>query len=135
LRQLAKNLLANESAVARLMAAVEADPKKVAEHSEGGVAKTAITAIADAKEVGRKADEKSGEERPWSQPVNGLKARLSFERSKDYKGSSSIWTYMELWYYDARHDTLTIPLDPAKIEFKVTDAAGKEVPIKSLDYG
>jgi hypothetical protein len=68
--------------------------------------------------------------------VNRLKARLSLERGKDYKGSSPIWTYLELSYDGGGgSDSLTIPLDPAKIEFKVTDAAGKEIPIRSLDYG
>ena len=137
LRQLAKNLLANETAVDRLMAAVEADPKKAAEQTEGGVTKIAIAAVADDKGEVKKASEEFGDEPPWSKQVNRLKARLSFGRGKDtYKGSSSIFTYLEL-SYDGRgvSDSLTIPLDPAKIEFKVTDAAGKEVPIKSLDSG
>jgi hypothetical protein len=63
----------------------------------------------------------------WSKPVGGLQARLVIERGEETNGTPMIGTYLELRNVSKSVVPLEIPLDPSKIEFKVTDAAGKEV--------
>ena len=71
---------------------------------------------------------------PWSKPVGGLQARLTFERGKETNGTAIIATYLELRNVSDSATPLEVPLDLSKIEFKVTDGAGKEVAQAGLPY-
>ena len=73
-------------------------------------------------------------ENPWSKPVDGLQARLNFERGKEINGTPIMATYLELRNVSDSATPLEVPLDPSKIEFKVTDVAGKEVAQAGLPY-
>ncbi len=70
----------------------------------------------------------------WSKPAGGLQARLTIERCKETNGTPIIATYLELRNVSESATPLEVPLDPSKIEFKVTDAAGKEVAQAGLPY-
>jgi beta-lactamase regulating signal transducer with metallopeptidase domain len=63
---------------------------------------------------------------PWSRPVGGLQARLTFEHRNETNGTTIIATYLELRNVAGSATPLEVPLDPRRIEFTVTDAAGKE---------
>lgn len=63
----------------------------------------------------------------WSTPVNGLQARLSFVRKDAVNGTPIIATYLELKNVSDVGNVMEVPLDPEKIHFTLTDAAGKEV--------
>ena len=89
------------------------------------LAKRSRIPVSPEKEVGR---------RPWSKPVGGLRARLTFERGKETNGTPIIATYLELRNVSDSATPLEVALDPSKIEFKVTDAGGREVPQAGLPY-
>ena len=86
----------------------------------------------------RDGDTRSGRfdlsENSWSKPVSGLQARLAFERGKETNGTPIIATYLELRNVSDSATPIELPLDPSKIEFKVTDAAGREVAQAGLPY-
>ena len=63
----------------------------------------------------------------WSDPVNGLQARLSFARKEAVNGTPIIATYLELKNISDVGNVMEVPLAPEKIHFTVTDAAGKEI--------
>jgi hypothetical protein len=63
----------------------------------------------------------------WSEPVNGLQARLSFVRKEAVNGTPIIAAYLELKNVSDVGNVMEVPLDPEKIHFTVTDAVGKEV--------
>jgi hypothetical protein len=63
----------------------------------------------------------------WSEPVNGLQARLSFARKEAVNGTPIIATYLELKNVSDVGNIMEVSLDPEKIHFTVTDMAGKEV--------
>jgi hypothetical protein len=65
--------------------------------------------------------------RSWSTPVNGLQAHLSFVRKEAVNGTPIIATYLELKNVSEQGNVMEVALDPGKIRFTVTDAAGKEV--------
>ena len=73
-------------------------------------------------------------ENSWSKPAGGLQARLTFERGKEVNGTPIVATYLELRNVSDSATPLEVPLDPSKVEFKVTDAAGKEVAQAGLPY-
>jgi hypothetical protein len=150
LRTQASEILADEAAVARLMAAVEPDRKKAAEPSDKSSTALAISAIKGAETSERShvivrtaegefhADsivlDMRTDDGKWSEPVNGLKARLSFERGRENNGTPIIATYLELRNVSDSATPLEIPLDSTKIEFKVVDAKGKAVAQAGLPY-
>jgi beta-lactamase regulating signal transducer with metallopeptidase domain len=70
----------------------------------------------------------------WSKPASGLQARLAFEREKEMNGTPIVETYLELKNVSDSATPIEIPLDPSKIEFKVTDAGGKEIAQAGLPY-
>jgi hypothetical protein len=144
LRRSADQRLANESAVARLMAAVVADPKKAAEQTEGGLTKLAIEAVAGGGVRVRSADREfvttklyihlgKGND-GWSKPVGGLEVGLSLERGGERNGTPILATYLELRNVSDSASPIEIALDPSKIEFIVTDSKGKEVAQAGLPY-
>ncbi len=63
----------------------------------------------------------------WSEPVNGLQARLSFARKPAVNGTPIIATYLELKNVSDVGNVMEIPIDPEKTHFTVTDSAGKDV--------
>ncbi len=71
---------------------------------------------------------------PWSKPASGLQARLTFERGRETNGTPIIATYLELRNVSDSATPIEVPLDPSKIDFKVTDAGGKEVAQAGLPY-
>lgn len=74
------------------------------------------------------------DERPWSQAVGGVTARLGFERGREANGTRIIATYLELRNVSDSATPIEIPLDPTKIEFKAIDANDKEVAQAGLPY-
>jgi RNA polymerase sigma factor (sigma-70 family) len=110
--------------VFRFIPGVQDDKKRhyhlfaVAREADNRVDRVAITAPPKAKD----------EEAAWSKAVNGLQARLSFAHAKPINGTPVITTYLELRNVSSSGNVMQIPLDLEKIQFKVTDEAGKVVP-------
>jgi hypothetical protein len=63
----------------------------------------------------------------WSKPVNGLQARLSFAHKETVNGTPIIITYLELQNDSGSGSVMEIPWNQRKLQFTVTDGAGKEV--------
>ncbi len=157
LKKQAGEILQNESAVAWLMAAVEGGEKKAGDQTEKSMMKIAIDAIGDARGdqprvlispadgavtvIGPGTLETKHLEihlvKPigkWSKAEDGLEARLAIERVGSNNGTPILATYLELRNVSDSATPIEIALDPAKIEFKVTDAKGKDVQQAGLPY-
>ncbi len=63
----------------------------------------------------------------WSKPVNGLQARLSFAHKETVNGTPIIITYLELRNVSDTANVMEVPLNKDKMQFIVTDEAGKKV--------
>jgi hypothetical protein len=92
----------------------------------GGRAEGAEKPAAKADVIAVKAADPEGAS-SWSTPVNRLQARLSFVQKDAVNGTPIIATYLELKNVSDSATVMEIPLDPWKIRFMVTDAAGKVV--------
>jgi hypothetical protein len=73
-------------------------------------------------------------ENSWSKPTGGLQARLVIERGKQVNGTPIIATFLELKNVSDSAKPIEIALDPSKVEFKVTNAGGKEIAQEGLPY-
>jgi hypothetical protein len=62
-----------------------------------------------------------------SKPDNGLQARLDFAHKETVNGTPIIITYLELQNVSSCGSVMEIPWNQRKLQFTVTDAAGKEV--------
>ncbi|HEY2149123.1 MAG TPA: hypothetical protein VGH32_14380, partial [Pirellulales bacterium] len=158
LKKQAGEILQIDAAVARLMAAVEGD-RKAGDQTAGGPTKIAIDAIGGAsgdqpRVLISPADgavtvtgpgtletkhleihlEKPKPIGKWSKAEDGLEVRLAIERVRSNNGTPILATYLELRNVSDSATPIEIALDPAKIEFKVTDAKGKDVPQAGLPY-
>ena len=72
--------------------------------------------------------EPAGHEESWSNVVNGLQARLSFAPQKEItNGTPILVAFLEIRNVSDVGNVMEIPLDRDKIQFSVTDAAGKEL--------
>jgi hypothetical protein len=61
------------------------------------------------------------------QPASGLQARLDFAHKETVNGTPIIITYLELQNVSSSGNVMEIPWNQRKLQFTVTDAAGKEV--------
>jgi hypothetical protein len=156
LRKLAAEILQNDAAVARLMAAIDPDAVRVgntatepADQNGKSMTNIAIEAVAGAsgdkpRVRVRSADGQLDTERlehylnkpagEWSKPVNSLEARLAIEPGGSNNGTPILATYLELRNVSDSATPIEIAFDPSKIEFKVTDAKGNEVAQAGLPY-
>lgn len=64
----------------------------------------------------------------WSQPVNGLQARLAIENWRD----PMVGVYLELRNVKDLGNTMTVPVDAQRIDFELLDAGGSQVPVPGL---
>jgi hypothetical protein len=64
----------------------------------------------------------------WSSSVDGLQARLSFERGKTLNGTPLISTYLELRNVADIGGVMELPLNLDRIQFKVVDEQDRILP-------
>ena len=64
----------------------------------------------------------------WSQPVNGLQARLAIENWRD----PIVGVYLELRNVKDLLNTMTVPIDAERIDLELQDDNGNKVPIAGL---
>ncbi len=70
----------------------------------------------------------------WSQPVNGLQARLCVARKAPFNGTPMLGVSLELRNVSDRGAVMEVPWDDAKVRFTVADAADKPVPAVSFPF-
>lgn len=64
----------------------------------------------------------------WSQPVNGVQARLAIENWRD----PIVGVFLELRNVKNLLNTITVPIDAQRINFELQDDNGKNVPVPGL---
>lgn len=69
---------------------------------------------------------------PWSEAVNGLRARLILKRSRVTNGTPIIATYLVLQNVSDVMNPLTVSWSGQRMKFRVVDANGKELPTANL---
>jgi hypothetical protein len=96
------------------------------DHLRSGVVALAIFVCVNALASGDETDDAPG----WSQPVDGLQARLVPARQRAVNETPIIVTYLELRNVSDRATAIALPIDGEDVvmEFSVVDAAGKSVP-------
>lgn len=65
----------------------------------------------------------------WSQPVNGIKARLSFEKGDLFVGTRITRVFLELRNVTDNANPLYFSFSPVFMTTRLFDAAGKPVPV------
>jgi hypothetical protein len=91
--------------------------------------------IPDSAPTAATLQEAAGHDESWSNIDNGLQARLSFAPQKEItNGTPILVAYLELRNVSDVGNVMEIPLDRDKVQFSVTDAAGKEVAVYNGPY-
>jgi hypothetical protein len=67
----------------------------------------------------------------WSEPSNGLRARLGMRRSHVSNGTGIVATYLELNNVGDAGSPMLVTVTPQSMTFRVTDAGGRDVPTPS----
>ena len=70
----------------------------------------------------------ANDDNSWSSPVNGLQARLSFERGKSLNGTPLVSTYLELRNVADIGNVMELPLNLDRILFEVVDERDRTLP-------
>lgn len=65
---------------------------------------------------------------PWSEPVNGLRARMTMKRSEVFNGTPMIATYLELQNVSDVGNPMNVAWRRERMDFRVVDADGRELP-------
>jgi hypothetical protein len=70
----------------------------------------------------------ANDDNSWSSLVNGLQARLSFERGKSLNGTPLISTYLELRNVADIGNVMELPLNLDRIQFEIVDERDRILP-------
>jgi hypothetical protein len=72
-----------------------------------------------------------GDQAPWSEPYNGLRARLFMRRSHVSNGTGIVVTHLELNNVSDIGNPILVTVHGQSMTFRVTDADGRDVPMAS----
>jgi hypothetical protein len=70
----------------------------------------------------------AAEEAPWSEAVNGLQARIELKQDRMCDGTPSLATFLVLRNTRWSREAIKVAWAAERMEFKVVDAEGKELP-------
>src|SRR5436190_11257093 len=87
-----------------------------------------ITTFGTSATAAAAAAAEGGGQATWSEPSNGLRARLGMRRSHVSNGTGIVATYLELNNAGDVGTPVLVTVSPQSMTFRVTDADGRDVP-------